>query len=336
MDAFPSKKIFRILDDLTAYQEPTILQTVKELKMQLPVFICVGAQKSGTTLLHDILKQYNQVFLPKKKETKFFQLDEKYNHGLNYYQSEFFKNSQSSQTLGEIDPDYMYFDYIPERIYQTLGQNIKIIFILRNPAKRAYSHFLMSKKKGFEKLSFDEAIKNEKKRLLIDDSQKELYKSATHNYSYIDRGYYTKQINRFLKFFPKENMLFLHFEEDLIANREKTIASILEFIGLDSSLEQLDLDIKSNEKSQYKSRKVNDFIFKPSWLSKLLKPFLTQKLRCHLRGFLLKKILNQFNTKPISTDPNEPDFSLINKHYFKDEIIALEEFLGRPLKSWVN
>ena len=64
--------------------------------MQSAEFICVGAQKSGTTLLHDVLKQHEQIFLPQIKETKFFQLDEKYNHGLNYYQSEFFKNPQSS------------------------------------------------------------------------------------------------------------------------------------------------------------------------------------------------------------------------------------------------
>jgi len=304
--------------------------------MQLPVFICVGAQKSGTTLLHDILKQHNQVFLPKKKETKFFQLDEKYNHGLDYYQSEFFKNAKSSQTLGEIDPDYMYFDYIPERIYQTLGQNIKIIFILRDPAKRAFSHYLMSKKKGFETLSFEEAIKIEKKRLLIDDSQEELYKSAKHNFSYIDRGYYTKQINRFLKFFPKENMLFLHFEEDLIANRKKTIASILEFINIYGSIEKLDIDIESNKRSEYRSKIINDFIYRPSLLSKFLKPFFNCKLRVFLRSFLLQRILNKFNSKAIIDITNEPDFTLINNHYFKDEILALEKFLGRPLKSWTN
>ncbi|WP_201327710.1 sulfotransferase [Thermotomaculum hydrothermale] len=37
--------------------------------MPLPEFFCVGAAKSGTTTLHNILIQHPDIFLPDVKET---------------------------------------------------------------------------------------------------------------------------------------------------------------------------------------------------------------------------------------------------------------------------
>ena len=52
----------------------------------------------------------------------------------------------------------MYLDYIPQRIYNALRENIKFMFMLRNPIDRAYSHYWMSYKRGYEKETFEKAI----------------------------------------------------------------------------------------------------------------------------------------------------------------------------------
>jgi hypothetical protein len=59
--------------------------------MALPNFLCVGAQKSGTTTLYEILKTHPDIFLPRKiKETKFFVYEENLQKGKEWYEKEFF------------------------------------------------------------------------------------------------------------------------------------------------------------------------------------------------------------------------------------------------------
>ena len=183
-------------------------------------FLCAGAQKSGTTTLHKILEQHPEISLPILKETKFFIDKEKFQQGLDFYLSHFDKNRDNQAPIrGEIDPDYMYHEESVQRIHDTLGKKIKLIFILRNPADRAYSHYLMNQKRYIEDKSFREALHLEEQRL----NKGEYYKQ---NFSYQDRGYYSRQIKRFLDFFPRKNMMFVLFE-NFIRDQEKYTSEIL-------------------------------------------------------------------------------------------------------------
>ena len=49
----------------------------------LPNFLCVGASKTGTSSMHQILKQHNEIFLPTEKELNFFHKN--YNKGIDWY-----------------------------------------------------------------------------------------------------------------------------------------------------------------------------------------------------------------------------------------------------------
>src|SRR4030095_2848410 len=143
----------------------------------------------------------------------------------------------------------MFEEKSAQRIFETLGKNVKLIFIFRNPVARAYSHYLMSQRKGFEALLFEEAIAKEKERLKNEPEKK-------YNFSYLSRGFYCEQVNRFLKLFPKENMLFLVFEDDFIKNRKSTFDNIQEFLGVKKAA--LDLEIRSNESSAPKSKALHE------------------------------------------------------------------------------
>ena len=52
-------------------------------------FFCIGAQKAGTTTLHDVLNMHPDIYLPPNKEAHFFNVDESYSKGLDYYYSNF-------------------------------------------------------------------------------------------------------------------------------------------------------------------------------------------------------------------------------------------------------
>ena len=194
----------------------------------LPNFLVVGAQKAGTTSLHHYLFNHPDIYLPGQKETKFFVIDERYEKGLQHYEQEYFGGRNSEAAVGEVDPDYMYFHCALERMQKDLDlSSIKLIFVFRNPVERAFSHYLMTYRRGLENLSFEDALENESERIGSD------FLSDMH-FSYQSRGYYYRQVMRFLQYMDREQMLFL-LTEDLKENPVKCTQSICRFLNVTTS-----------------------------------------------------------------------------------------------------
>ena len=124
-----------------------------------------------------------------------------------FYESKYFSTWNGEKAVGEVDPDYMYFSRAIERMSLNFNmKQMKFIFILRNPVDRAFSHYLMTYRRGLETYNFEEALSYEKERITRD------YRSNMH-YSYFHRGLYYRQIKKIMKYTDKSNMLFLLTEE---------------------------------------------------------------------------------------------------------------------------
>jgi hypothetical protein len=81
---------------------------LKQISLILPNFLIVGAQKCGTTNLHDSLDQHPQANMSKVKEINFFTLEEKYEKGLDFHSS-YFKQPYSNQEItGESSPSCIF------------------------------------------------------------------------------------------------------------------------------------------------------------------------------------------------------------------------------------
>jgi hypothetical protein len=205
------------------------LSIIKKGQSMLPNFLVVGAQKAGTTSLHNYLCSHPDIYLPRIKETKFFVADERFAKGLHCYEADHFSAWHGEQAIGEIDPDYMYFDQALERMVVNLDlRTMKFIFVLRNPVDRAFSHYLMSVRRGVEELSFEEAAKVESERISKD------YLSKMH-FSYVSRGFYLPQIQRFLAYANKSSMLFI-LSEDLKKNTNDVLTSCYRFLEVEEAL----------------------------------------------------------------------------------------------------
>ena len=289
-----------------------------EVENKLPNFICIGSQKSGTTTIYNILKNHNEIFLSEQKELHFFDYDDQYDKGVEYYKN-FFKTDK--KIVGEITPSYIFFDDCAKRIYTTLGAKIKILIILRNPIDRAFSHYLMSCKRGFEKKSFEEAIILEEERICKG------YFEKSH-YSYISRGKYSEQIKRYYKYFDKENIKIIFFEE-FIQNQQSAISSIENFLNIKSN--NINLNLKSNYASNYRFSIIKNILHKENIFISRFKQFLPKKIKRIVRNFLESNIFR--------TRKNIKQLSLNNKKYiygvfFKEEIKCLENLLKIDLSFW--
>ncbi|MEA2552906.1 MAG: hypothetical protein QOJ65_1082 [Fimbriimonadaceae bacterium] len=196
-------------------------------------FIIAGTQKGGTTALAQFLSSHPQVCMAPQKEVHFFDEDRKFlgpNGKPNYARyHEFFPNYAGQPAVGEATPIYMYLPFVGDRIKAYNGE-MRLILILRDPAKRAYSHYRMELERGYERLSFRMALLLEPLRLLKKDLSSA--KSPLRTHSYLDRGRYAKQLRNLETCFAREQMLILR-NEDLNTQHEATMKRVYEFLGID-------------------------------------------------------------------------------------------------------
>lgn len=287
------------------------------MNKKLPNFICVGAQKAGTTTLHDILKNHSQIYLPKLKEAHFFDIEERYEKGLEWWVENYFNTYNEEKVMGVMTPEYLYYKEIPEKIFNDLGANTKIVIILRNPVSRAYSHYQMSIRRGFETLDFKIACEEEKNRIDKDSFSR-------NHFSYISRGLYYKQVKRYLDLFGEKNVLILSFENDIIKNINSTIIKLEKFLEIEH--EGLNTNIQSNSASIPRFKFINKLLYQDSILKKILKKFIkTNYLKIKIGLFIDN--LNQKNIKSKKLSEEEKDIVL--KKYFYEDIIKLEKLINQ-------
>ncbi|SFN76441.1 sulfotransferase family protein [Salegentibacter flavus] len=298
-------------------------------------FVCIGAQKAGTTTLHDILKGHPDIYLPDRKEAQFFDINEMYQRGLDFYFSTFFRTYKNQKVVGNINPNLQLETRSIDRLISCFGKNIKVIFILRNPIKRAYSHYLMSKRRGYEQLSFLEALEQEDYRMKYPSEHSKYFSEETGHYEknhfgYVYRSKYLKTLKYLYSQLPPQNIKVVFFEEFLI-NKPVVIEDILKFLNLPQS-NALDFNIKSNYASQPKSVVIRDIIYKPL----IFKSIIGAILPSHLKEFL-KNRLDKLNSKPLKIEEKNlspEDQSFIYETYFKKEIEEIETYLNLTLDDW--
>lgn len=175
--------------------------------------IIPGAMKSGTTTVIELLNQHPEISIA--REACYFSIEENFKKGSGWYES----LAQDKKIKGDKTTAYMFLPGCAKRIYE-YNPNAKLLFVLRDPIKRAYSNYMHRLKQGGEDLSFKEAVALEDKRIKKDIA-----------YGYVSRGFYDEQISRFLKYFSKEQMHFLILEK-LNKDFESEMNNIISFLDV--------------------------------------------------------------------------------------------------------
>ena len=225
-------------------------------KRVLPDFIIVGAMKCGTSSLYAYLAQHPRL-LPsyERKEIHFFDggLDsciDNYTKGQAWYRAHFplKKTVNTDFKTFEASPLYLFNPLVPKRIFD-LAPETKIIVVLRNPTERAISHYFHEKRKGREKLPIMEAFQEEENRLESIIKNEDYKSNAFMHCSYKSRGLYKQQIDRYLNYFPRKQILTLNSEE-LFNEPNKSLRKVFEFVGVDTEFKVSDLKARHVAKNK--------------------------------------------------------------------------------------
>ena len=293
-----------------------------------PNFIVIGAMKSATTSLYTYLKQHPEIFMTKIKEPMFFN---NYKQNLDYKvlgsKSKklttledywlMFEDVSSEKAIGAASPAYIYNKKAPQLIKENL-QNVRIIAILRQPVDRAYSNYLHVVRADKENSnSFEESIEKEKER--INEKWSPLY-------HYIEKGYYSDQLQRYYDLFPSEKIKVYLFE-DIIKSPKETLKDIFKFLEVDENVE-IDTSNKSNVSGTPKG--ILGFVLKKMRFYNLMPKFaISEYLSSRLVHFIFKSAYKE--PEKLSQEFRKE----LTHKYYKEEISKLEKLIGRDLSKWL-
>jgi hypothetical protein len=211
----------------------------------LPAFLIIGAERAGTTSLYRYLAQHPQVMgvTLRRKGAHYF--DTGFDRSVRWYRSHFpsqlavraraVRTGTERVVTGEACPYYVFHPLVPKRVRALLPE-VRLILMLRDPVTRAYSHYLHEVARGFEPLPFEDAIAAEAERLEGEEERirsEPEYRSFNHqHFSYLARGRYLEQIERWHGLFPVEQMLIID-SHAFFADPDAGYREVSRFLGLD-------------------------------------------------------------------------------------------------------
>lgn len=125
--------------------------------------------------------------------------------------------------------------WTPERAAK-LVPNARLVVSLRDPIDRAYSQYHYFRRRGSEPLeTFEEAIDAEPERLKGEEAREiadKHYDSwRVYRWGYLRTSRYAEHLERWLEVFPREQFLFLRFDE-LAAEPQRTLEQVQAHVGL--------------------------------------------------------------------------------------------------------
>jgi hypothetical protein len=302
------------------------------MKNKLPNFLIVGAAKSGTSSLHNYLNQHPEVFMPsynkegmKVKEPRFLIKDlvqHRLHNGVwnwEEYKS-LFNEVKDEISIGESTVLYLYYyKHAIDNIKKYLGENVKIIIMLRNPTDRAYSAFQHVSRGLKEQNSFEEALEIEKGRM---DKES----SLTPMVMYKEMGLYHDMVRAYKENFKNAHIIFY---KDFKDDTEGEIKKIFKFLGLSLST-NIDFISRHNVGGKrWKNEKMKHVFMKKNPLKSALKKVIPKSLRKGVRDTLISA----------STDkvaPMKENTRIKLNAFFKDDVKKLSNLLNRDLTHWTK
>lgn len=227
--------------------------------MAKPDFLCIGAQKAGTTWLDVMFRSHEDIWTPPVKELQYFNelympdafkwtKDHRAQHSekakyweskkeipnLSFYEladhiangsiskdwyEKIFDYAPSGSIKGEMTPEYSLLSEQDVKKIAKEYPDLKIIFVMRDPVERALSGIKMRLKQQ----GFDE-----------NSSQKEIDNfviKAASNWDVIERANYEKIIRYWSNNFNKDNILLL-FSEELKNKPKDSLNKVSNFLNV--------------------------------------------------------------------------------------------------------
>lgn len=295
--------------------------------------------KSATSSVHHILADHEDIFIP-DPELHFFCMDDVVQHpdfhteegrevdyksdfrqNLEWYRS-FFEEAESSQLIGEDSTVYLASPKAPSRVKELLPE-VKLVFMLRNPIDRTYSHYWHRVRSGRAVHKFEQELEYGTSTLYL-------------------RSFYKRQLDRYFRLFSRDQVKVILFER-FVENTQDVVEDLCSFLGLSRSVDVSKVERHVNASSVPRSHRlqlavnyaVQELDFWERYAAHLPGKEKDKTLSAFdrlLRGVLLRiqqHNLQEGNYPPMASATREKLGAL-----YARENRGLDTLLGRDLGRW--
>lgn len=241
----------------------------------LPDFVVIGAQKSATTSLCDLLAEHPRIFMTTPKEPFYFSRDDIYAKGQDWYES-LYAEAKPNQLRGEgttqCTQHYLYPE-APDRMKEAIP-DAKLIFMARHPLDRIVSHWIhLVGYGGAEQRPFNQAVREDPR--------------------YVDHSLYDHQLEFYRERYGEDRLHVLFFE-DFVRDQAGELKRVLDYLGIEEPFLPSREDMASGS---WKMRR------RDTWLLRQMRSLpgldtLRENSPAWLRALAVKAFKRQLDSKP--------------------------------------
>jgi hypothetical protein len=287
-----------------------------------PNTFIIGVQKAGTTTLNDWLSQHPEIYgYDTLKDVHLFERFK----GIAEINQRLLQEPvpyKGEQVILQSAVNYIFYEQMLHNIAQQ-QPGAKLIIILRNPVQRAFSAYDYFKKILLEKRTVHEALMYKPKDTVP-------YSQDNNNFTYLEHGFYYTQIKNCLKYFKKEQLLVLEFEE--LRSPKGLLQKIFTFLKVDPSF-QPNLEAK-NVTGTTKSIALQKAIIGKSKLKRFIIKYLVDFWMPVTKRKRLKTKLFEMNTAKmapaidkVKDTTNTSDIKQYLEGLYKADVVQLDALL---------
>jgi hypothetical protein len=205
-------------------------------------FLGIGAQKAGTTSVHEYLRTHPELFLPEAKEQPFFTSDEAYEEGWDAFAAVAFHGAPPGRLCGKITPHYLAgpvawrtphdggASAVTARRIAERFPRVKLIAMVRDPVERAISSYWQALVLGDEPRSLNDALAEE----LSDEALAAARAHPVDGHQHVVAGEYGRSLEEYLRWFPREQ-LFVGSQAVLGSDPMALLGDLWRFLGVDAT-----------------------------------------------------------------------------------------------------
>lgn len=295
----------------------------------LPNFVVIGASRSGTTSLHDYLGQHPDVYVtPRKSPNYFVSADpqpERENAHLRAMARQWIASREDYEAqfsgvsgecaVGDVSPVYMQSVHSAGRIRDMLAASTKIIAILRDPADRAYAHYLGRRRDGLET--------GEDFGVIVDRELTNPLDEEIAFGSYVGCSRYHHFLRPYFDLFPAPSIRVYLFEQ-LRDDPAALLRDLFAFLEVDPSF-TVDTSFSHNRSGTIASPLLRSLWTGSVGVRTMLRPYLPGRLRHAARPLLARQV-----HKPVMDDVTHR--KIVNA--LREDGERLQHLLNMELGHW--
>jgi hypothetical protein len=286
---------------------------------KVDIFI-VGADKSGTTWLADMLRRHPEVYVPPRKELHYFNKkmlqgapNFQYNEPLSWY-LRFFRDASDAQLLCDATPEYLVNENCA-RDMQAHNSKARIVVVLREPVSKTLSLYNSVQQQGIIRRSLT----------LRDFIQEQV--------EMVERAKYFYHLRPYFEVFPRTQIgVFLY--DDLARDSKAFLRAVEGFLGV-AILVPEEADTRANVTGKAKHPKLARALQRLRLYMREhnLIPVVKAVRACRLDR-LFDFIVKQRSECPVAPGNSHTMERRMLQQGFKEDIEALELLIGRDLSAW--